>query len=107
MCCHWQWHYFKVSNINRDESLKFERVKGTLCFHSICNAGIPGIIEVCESGCFCEVCFFNESGQCKNGHLVEDFAWVSLYKNQQIKITLKTKFGYAIQYHTDIQRKIF
>ena len=81
MCCHWQWHYFEVSDINRDESTKCETVKGTLNFHSVHNVGIPGIIEVRESSCFCEVCFLNESGQCKNAQLVEDFAWASLYKN--------------------------
>ena len=78
MCYHWQWHYFEVSNINRDESIKCETVKGTLNFHSVRNVGIPGIIEVCELSCFCEVCFVNESGQCKNAQLVEDFAWASL-----------------------------
>ena len=46
MCCHWQRHYFEVSNINRDESMKCETVKGTLSFHSVHNVGIPGIIEV-------------------------------------------------------------
>ena len=81
MCCHWQWHYFEVSNINRDESIKCKTVKGTLNFHSVHNVGIPGIIEVHESSCFCEGCFVNKSGQCKNAHLVEDFAWASLYKN--------------------------
>ena len=74
MCCHWQWNYFEVSNINHDKILKCETVKGTLSFHSVHNVGIPGIIEVHKSSCFCKVCFFNESGQCKNGHLVEDFA---------------------------------
>ena len=100
MCCHWQWHYFEVSNINHDESLKCETVKGTLSFHSVCNVGIPGIIEVCESSCFCEVCFFNESGQCKNGHLVEDFAWASLYKNQQIEDHFENKVWecYSVPY---------
>ena len=91
MCCHWQWHYFEVWNINRDKILKCKTVKGTLSFHSVCNVGIPGIIEVCESSCFCKVCFFNESGQCKNGHLVEDFAWASLYKNQQIEDHFENK----------------
>ena len=100
MCCHWQWHYFEVSNINHDESLKCETVKGTLSFHSVRNVGIPGIIEVHKSSCFCEVCFFNESGQCKNGHLVEDFAWASLYKNQQIKDHFENKVweGYSVPY---------
>ena len=100
MCCHWQWHYFEVSNINCDKILKCETIKGTLSFHSVCNVGIPGIIEVCESSCFCEVCFFNESGQCKNGHLVEDFAWASLYNNQQIEDHFENKVWecYSVPY---------
>ena len=100
MCCHWQQHYFEVSNINHDKSLKCETVKGTLSFHSVCNVGIPGIIEVCKSSCFCKVCFFNESGQCKNGHLVEDFAWASLYKNQQIEDHFENKVWecYSVPY---------
>ena len=87
-------------NINHDESLKCKTVKGTLSFHSVCNVGIPGIIEVHESSCFCEVCFFNESGQCKNGHLVEDFAWASLYKNQQIEDHFENKVWecYSVPY---------
>ena len=95
-----QWHYFEVSNINRDKSLKCETVKDTLSFHSVCNVGIPGIIEVHKSSCFCEVCFFNESGQCKNGHLVEDFAWASLYKNQQIEDHFENKVWecYSVPY---------
>ena len=84
MCCHWQWHYFEVLNINHDESIKCETVKGTLNFHSVHNVGISGIIEVHKLSCFCEVSFVNKSGQCKNAQLVEDFAWASLYKNQQI-----------------------
>ena len=100
MCCHWQRHYFEVSNINHDEILKCQTVKGTLSFHSVHNVGIPGIIEVHESSCFCEFCFFNESGQCKNGHLVEDFAWASLYKNQQIEDHFENKVWecYSVPY---------
>ena len=33
----------------------------------------------------------NESGQCKNAQLVEDFAWASLYKNRQIEDNLENK----------------
>ena len=100
MCCHWQRHYFEVSNINRDERMKCETVKGTLSFHSVCQVGIPDIIEVCESSCFCEVCFVNESGQCKNAHLVEDFAWASLYKNKQIEDNFENKLWecYSVPY---------
>ena len=65
MCCHWQWHYFEVSNLNHDESLKCETLKGTLSFHSVCNVGIPDIIEVHKSSCFCEVCFLMNLGSAK------------------------------------------
>ena len=100
MCCHWQRHYFEVSNTNHDESMKCETVKGTLSFHSVCNVGILGIIEVHESSCFCEVCFVNESGQCKNAHLVEDFAWALLYKNWQIEDNFENKLWecYSVPY---------
>ena len=95
MCCHWQRHYFEVSNINCDESVKCATVKGTLSFHSICNVGIPGIIKVHKSSCF-----VNESGQCKNAHLVEDFARASLYKNQQIEDNFENKVWecYSVPY---------
>ena len=97
MRCHWQRHYFEVWNISHDESMKCETVKGKLSFHSV---GIPGIIEVPESRCSCEVCFVNESGQCKNAHLVEDFAWASLHKNQQIKDNFENKLWecYSVPY---------
>ena len=74
--------------------------QGTLSFHSVRNVGIPGIIEVHESSCFCEVCFVNESGQCKNAHLVEDFAWASLYKNWQIEDHFENKVWecYSVPY---------
>ena len=100
MCCHWQRHYFEESDINRDINTKSETVKGTLSFHSVRNVGIPGIIEVRESSCFCEVCFANESGECKNAHLVEDFAWASLYKDQQIEDKFENKIWecYSVPY---------
>ena len=100
MCCHWQRHYFEESVINRDVTMKCETIKGTLRFHSVRNVGTPGIIEVRESSCFCEVCFANESGECKNSHLVEDFAWATLYKDQQIKDKFENKIweGYSIPY---------
>ena len=37
------------------------------------------------------MCFVNESGQWKNAHLVEDFAWASLYKNRQIEDNFENK----------------
>ena len=100
MCCHWQRHYFEESVINRDVTMKCETIKGTLRFHSVRNVGTPGIIEVRESSCFCEVCFANESGECKNSHLVEDFAWATLYKDQQIEDKFENKIweGYSVPY---------
>ena len=100
MCCHWQRHYFEESVINRDVTMKCETIKGTLRFHSVRNVGTPGIIEVRESSCFCEVCFANELGECKNSHLVEDFAWATLYKDQQIEDKFENKIweGYSIPY---------
>ena len=65
MCCHWQRHYFEVSNINHDENIKCETVKGTLSFHSIRNVGIPGIIEVCKSSCFMKCALLMNLGSAK------------------------------------------
>ena len=49
MCCHWQKHYFEVSNINHDKSIKCETVKGTLSFHSVHNVGIPVHVHLAAS----------------------------------------------------------
>ena len=100
MCCHWQRHYFEESVINRDVTTKCETIKGALRFHSVRNVGTPGIIEVRESSCFCEVCFANELGECKNSHLVEDFAWATLYKDQQIEDKFENIIweGYSVPY---------
>ena len=80
--------------------MKCETVKGTLSFHSEHYVGIPGITEVHKSSCCCEVCFVNESGQYKNAHLVEDFAWMSLYKNQQTEDNFENKVWecYSVPY---------
>ena len=100
MCCHWQHHYFEVSNILRDDTTSSETVEGTWSLHSVRNAGVPGIIEVRESSCFCEICFHNEKGECRNAALVQPFAWTSLYKNQAIKENFKNKLseGYSIEF---------
>ena len=91
MCCHWQRHYFKVLSIKHDQNIDCKTVKGTLNFHSVRNVGLPGIIEVRESSCFCEPSFFNEPGNCKNAWLVE-----------RLKMTFKIRFGIAIHCPTDI-----
>ena len=100
MCCHWQCHYFEVSNILRYDTTSSETVKGTWSFHSVCNAGVPGIIEVQKSSCFCEICFHNKKGECRNAALVQPFAWTSLYKNHTIEENFKNKLweGYSIEF---------
>ena len=100
MCCHRQCHYFEVSNILRNDTTSSKTVKGTCSFHSVYNAGVPGIIEVQESSCFCEICFHNEKCECRNAALVQPFAWTSLYKNHTIKENFKNKLweGYSIEF---------
>ena len=100
MCCHWQRHYFEVSNILCDDTTSSKIVKGTWNFHSVCNAGVPGIIKVRESSCFCEICFHNKKGECRNAALVQPFAWTSLYKNHTIEENFKNKLweGYSIEF---------
>ena len=83
-------------------------VKGTLTLHLVCNFGVRGIIEVCQSSCFCEVCFLSAQGECKNRKLVEDFAWVSLYKNLYIAENIENKLWdtYSLPY-THAKKLIF
>ena len=100
MCCHWQCHYFEVSYILRDDTTSSETVEGTRSFHSVRNVGVPRIIEVRESSCFCEICFLNEKGKCRNAALVQPFAWTSLYKNHTVEENFKNKLweGHSIEY---------
>ena len=100
MCCHWQRHYFEVSSIKHDQNIDCKTVKGTLSFHSVCSVGVPGIIEVHESSCFCEPCFLNEPGNFKNAWLVERFAWVSVYNKEQVKDDIQNKLwdSYSLPY---------
>ena len=46
-CCHWQRHYFEVSQINHDDNTVSRTIKGTMSLHSVRNVGVRGIIEVC------------------------------------------------------------
>ena len=71
-----------------------------MSFHSVHNVGVLGIIEVHESSCFCETCFLNEPGNCKNAWLVERFAWTSVYKKQQVKDDVQNKLwdSYSLPY---------
>ena len=107
-CCHWQQHYFEVSQINHYDNTVSRTVKGMLTLHLVCNVGVQGIIEVCESSCFCEVCFLNGQGECKNRKLVEDFAWASLYKDMYIAENVENKLWdmYSLPY-THAKKPIF
>ena len=79
-----------------------------MTLHSVRNVGVRGIIEVHESNCFCEVCFLNAQGECKNQKLVEDFAWTSLYKNMYIAENIENKLWdmYSLPY-THAKKPIF
>ena len=94
--------YFYVTDINRegDTDSQTQTVKGTLCFHSVHNTGIPGIVEVCESSCYCEPCFLNVPGECKNWKLVNNFAWASVYKKPDISGHVENKLwnGFSLPY---------
>ena len=75
ICCHYSRAYFHVTDINHegDTDSQTQTVKGTLCFHSVHNTGIQGIVEVHESNCYCEPCFLSVPGECKNWKLVNNF----------------------------------
>ena len=66
MCCHCRRSFYEVPTFTRLEDNDLQTVKGTTTFHSVRNTGIPGIIEVRESSCFCEPCFLSVDGECKN-----------------------------------------
>lgn len=91
MCCHWQRHYFQVENIIRDTTTNVNTVKGTLTFHSVRNVGRAGIIEVRESSCYCNYCFLNLEGVCRNAHLVKPFAWATLYRDMDVPDNFENK----------------
>ena len=103
ICCHYRRAYFHISDINHegDTDSQTQTVKGTLCFHSVCNTGIPGIVEVHESSCYCEPSFLNVPGECKNRKLVNNFAWASLYKKPDISGHVKNKLwnGFSLPYN--------
>ena len=102
ICCHYRRAYFHVIDINHegDPDSQTQTVKGTLCFHSVHNTGIPGIVEVRESSCYCEPCFLNVSGECKNQKLVNNFAWASVYKKHDISGHVENKLwnGFSLPY---------
>ena len=92
MCCHYHRYYYEVSNIERNGDPDVRTVRGTRSFHSVRNTKIPGLIEVRASSCFCEPCFLNVPGECKNKRLVKPFEWVCLYKAK----SEKAKFSKSI-----------
>ena len=70
-----------MPTFTRLENNDLQTVKGTTTFHSVRNTGIPGIIEVRESSCFCEPCFLSVDGECKNHHLVKPYRWAKVCEN--------------------------
>ena len=81
MCSHYRKSFYEVPTFIRSEDNDLQTVKGTTTFHSVRNTGIPGIIEVRESSCFCEPCFLGEAGECKNNHLVKPYRWAKVSEN--------------------------
>ena len=78
MCSHYHKSFYEVPKFIRLEDNDLQTVKGTTTFHSVRNTGIPGIIEVWESSCFCEPCFLGEAGECKNKDLVKPYRWAKV-----------------------------
>ena len=83
MCGHYRKSFYEVLKFSHSEDNDLQTVKGTTTFHSIRNTGIPGIIEVRESSCFCEPCFLGEDGECKNKHLVKPYRWAKVCDNNE------------------------
>ena len=80
ICCEYHRQYYKVSNIVLVEDTDDIRtIRGTLGFHLVRNTGTPGVIKVRASSCFCELCFLDTPGECRNKRLVKKFLWASLY----------------------------
>ena len=92
MCCHYRRHFFLVNEISHQKNNDLISVPGTQLFHSVRNTGVPGIIEVRESSCFCEICFLNAPGECKNKRLVKNFRWACTSKSvEEIPTTVYNK----------------
>ena len=88
ICCHYHRQYYEVLNIVCVEDTDdIHTIRGTLGFHSVRNTGTPGVIEVHASSCFCEPCFLDTPGECRNKRLVKKFLWASLYKLNSTKAT--------------------
>ena len=78
MCSHYHRSFYEVPAFSHLDDNDLHTVKGTATFHSVRNTGIPGIIEVRESSCFCKPCFLGDAGDCKNKHLVKPFRWATV-----------------------------
>ena len=88
ICCHYHRQYYEVLNIvHVEDTDDIHTIRGTLGFHLVRNTGTPGVIEVHASSCFCEPCFLDTPGECRNKRLVKKFLWASLYKVNSAKAT--------------------
>ena len=87
MCLHYRREYYYIDNIDRPEEIvNLKTVVGTQLFHCVRNTGTTGMVELRESSCFCEPCFHNEKGSCKNSRLVREFKWAFLPSNDAVPL---------------------
>ena len=89
-------HFYLVNDIKCEDNKDLVTVDGTRSFHSVRNTGTPGIVEVREASCFCEVCFLNHSGECKNKRLVKNFRWACTSKS----VKDKQKIVHNVHWHS-------
>ena len=68
-CKHYQRHFFHIPEIDRQGDTEAKTLQKTQKVHNIRNVGIPDIVEVRDSSCFCTNCRHG-TGPCLNQRLV-------------------------------------
>ena len=81
MCQHDQRHFFYVSDIDRSIKLSPQTVQEHKNFTQYETQVNRGLLKSENNTCFCELCYLNEPGECKNINLVCPFEWVNVYKS--------------------------
>ena len=82
-CQHKRQSFFRVNDIDREESISPETVPGTLKVHCVRNKGIPGQVELRCNSCVCPVCVYNEPGTCENHEHVEKFVTAEVSRHHK------------------------